>query len=374
MENNSLELYRVDIDCLVLRFNSSFESVFFDSFFRGLSINSNQKFGVNFMGELFNVVYLEQRGYSIIMFQSGDDMILELKRVDDIGLSLDVSYMVTFYAAYFYRDDLSWLLPKFVSRYSDYISVSRCDICVDINIPVQKLYDTLTTKFTTETKFYNKVLETFYLGKKTNNKRHFIRVYDKIRDTVAKGKFTLFSSYVVKDCVTRIEAQINTEACKSYGIDVNFLKKYIKEGSIKSLFPIIRYLMLNPSGTYFPELLTTFASEERINKYLSRTSKPTQTEILDKIKYAKIMLGYSKRLLDQGFDVISYLNYRLDFRLQTINNTRIYINYAIFYTINFRKTNYSSDKVASQVSFCIRSRLRCRIPWLVFPVPLVQTP
>lgn len=350
-----IELYRIDIDCLVLRFDADFKSIYFESFFEGLSVNSNQKFGVSFLGLLCDVVYLEQRGYSIVMFQYEKDMVVELKRVVDIGLSINVSYFVTFYSSYFYLPHISFLLPKFINQYNNNISVSRCDICVDINIPVQILYNSVSTKFTSELKRKNKVLETVYLGKKENNKRHFIRIYDKIKDTIKKGKYTLFSEYITKDCVSRIEAQLNTEACRMYNINVDFLNNYINNGPVKSLFNIIRYLMVNPSGTYFPHLMSIFSSEEEIPKYLKKSEKPTNIEILDRLSYAKIALGYCRRLLEQDFDILGYLSKRLDYRSLFINSLRVYYQYAVFSKINNNQSDKESIVFQSKVYFDVHS-------------------
>jgi hypothetical protein len=63
-------------------------------------------------------------------------------------------------------------------------------------------------------------MDTYYVGKRHGNPRHFVRIYDKINEAQSKKKMVFYADYLEYSHVTRIELQINILSCTSFGIDV----------------------------------------------------------------------------------------------------------------------------------------------------------
>lgn len=79
-------------------------------------------------------------------------------------------------------------------------------------------------------------IETYNIGeKRTYNKRHFIRIYNKIRDIEKKKKYALYSEYIRHTYITRVEVEVRREYARHLLIEdmsdhnllLGFFKNYI---------------------------------------------------------------------------------------------------------------------------------------------------
>lgn len=300
-----------------LRFNlcNGFKGSTFAYLFEGFSENSDQKFDVPFLGHRFNLTYIGNRQKRIINFYHGPYHVFCLVENLDMGISRVVPYTFTFYGTYFYLPELQDCLVTFMRQYLTFLTVSRCDICLDVNIATEVLLKWKRTQF----KFIDVIrnhghVETFYLGRKLDNKKYFIRVYDKKIDSQGKGKFMLFHEYLSQETVTRIEAQINVLTCKVLRITPKAILEYIEASSIgdESRLHILEQwfasLCMNEQGTFFYSLRGLSLS----NVTRLTTAKFTgRSKEIEKSRYVRIFLAYAKRLHSMGFDVFSFLREHL---------------------------------------------------------------
>lgn len=111
------------------------------------------------------------------------------------------------------------IIREFLERNFELQKFRRFDICLDFPNSIVDVFKRFTIPKQKWSHFYwaKWELETFYIGEKKNtaNKRQIIRVYDKIADTLQKGKQLLFSEYLVLDHVTRAEIEIRQELAKN---------------------------------------------------------------------------------------------------------------------------------------------------------------
>lgn len=108
-------------------------------------------------------------------------------------------------------------IAYFIEAYFDLKHCRRFDICIDLKVDIMKVlkyFDEYKTwreykkSWSIETKYYWEVRE--YL-----NKRHIIRVYNKMKDILDKKKTKLYEAYLNLDNVTRIELEIRQELAKN---------------------------------------------------------------------------------------------------------------------------------------------------------------
>jgi len=305
MPKNEVEIIRFGVDTVRFNFSEKFYGAFFEALFSGMSLNSNQKNNVNFFGSLVDVYFSETAAKKILQIHYCGDAIMCIEKILDSGAARSLSYTVTFYAAYFYISSLKFLLPDFVRRYGHNMTVSRCDLALDVLCTVGKLWRSHKTKAQKKNVWKKgRKIETFYLGSKTGNKRHFIRVYDKKLDSRKKGKFHLFMSYLEqKKPVSRIEAQLNVISCNEFTLlPEHFLKTEGMEGKLWSVF---QYVCMNESATSFSIVPIPLVKSVH-------TLKKQTVFSLDKVPYARTMLGYARRLKEYGFDPIEYLRINLE--------------------------------------------------------------
>jgi len=306
-QNKKINIVHFGIDTVRFNFDVDFEGIYFQQILEGLSINSNQKFGVHFFGSTFDILYSETKEKSIVQFLYFGDAVLVIEKMKTQTVARKFYWSITFYSAFFYINEMKSVISYFISQYERHLTVSRLDLCMDVTATVNRLYASHKTK-SQKKMFYkkNQELETFYLGSKKNNKRHFIRVYNKKLDSQKKNKFHIFSNYLSLPVVSRIELQMNVASVAHHKI-LPFQVVEAMEDSLNSRFlQIFNYCCRNPSQTNFRCL----GKAKRIETYSwARLDRSLQG--LDNLSYARTMLGYAKRLHQAGFDVLDYLRVNL---------------------------------------------------------------
>lgn len=306
-------MFRFGLDLVRFNFPSGFDSPLFESLFHGLSLNSAQSFGRDFFGGEFNIqLSSDGRQRKTVILSFMNDGCIHIEKVLDSGIAQSVSYAVTFYSTYFYINEIKKVLSNFIAKYKNDLSLSRTDLALDVDTTVQELWDCHRTQFKKKQSYENGAdLETFYLGSKAYNKKHLIRVYNKKLDSRKKGKYHLFTEYLDQETVTRVELQLNVLSCKTFNIEpthiLDLFSKEKNEDAFNSpLWEIFRSCCLNSQGTDFPII-----EASNIKETIKRPKNSKGNMILDEIPYARIMLGYARRLHGQGFDVIRYLRTHL---------------------------------------------------------------
>lgn len=108
---------------------------------------------------------------------------------------------------------------EFVEKHFEIHKLRRFDVCLDLPYPISRIDAEFPTPKQKHAEFSGSgwALETRYIGEKRNslNKRQLVRVYDKIADTVKKGKQLLYSEYLTLEAVTRVELEIRSELAKN---------------------------------------------------------------------------------------------------------------------------------------------------------------
>lgn len=304
---SSVDVYH--FGCDYVRFNAGPDASFpfFESLFFGLSLNSPDRMGVNVLGVVGDLHLTELRSKRALVFSVSGDAVFCLEKILEGGQIRTVAWTFTFYSSFFYVKEAQSLLPVFLKKYGERLTVSRVDLCLDLSVPVNLLYRAKKTHF--EKKHVisrGGQIETFYLGSKTNNKKYFIRVYNKKLDSAKKGKFHLFLDYLALSCVSRIELQSNVEGCKEFGIKVfeNWLSPEVSPED--KLWQVFSRACRSDRGTFFYHLRSL------PSVIVPRKKRSGQSEqVLDELPYARTMLGYAQRLSDYGFDVLGFLASRL---------------------------------------------------------------
>ncbi len=314
----SLRSFRLGFDWVTYQISPEIEGRDdeFLALFRGFSQTANTKYGVLFFGCPFDLLYDEGKGRRTIYFSYSGDAVFCLTMITHAERSKFVNYIFTFYGASFYVPDLSHILLAFTSKYLPYLSISRLDLALDCNVPVQELWDDQRTQFK-KTKEYknNGVLESFYFGQRKGNRKHFIRVYNKKADSETKQKFHLFLPYFGEETVTRIEVEMHVLTLKTLGIRPYSIVEYEKskrDGEAAGLEFIERCfasLCMNDQGTYFYSLKELdFSAIERLTtaKYTGKAEA-----IIDTMAYAKQFISRGLRLKQMGIDPIALLQRHL---------------------------------------------------------------
>lgn len=306
-QKSEVDVLHFGIDYVRLNFGPGFDGMYFNEFFNGLSINSNQK-NAHFFGRPVQVQYAETRQKKILMISFFGDSVICLEKILDGGIVKTISWTITFYGAYFYIPQIQGILNEVIKRYRVFLSVSRVDLALDVTETVNNLWKTHQTITQKKEIIQNSgIIQTFYLGSKRNNKRHFVRVYDKRLDSQKKGKFHLFIDYLEHDVVSRIELQINTLSVRTFGITIFDIENYLRQSPKETrLWDVFKRCCFNTSQTNFPTIKIGSVSLKRV-----RNGKKRNNDLLDELPYAAVMLGYARRLHEYGFDVLGYLKSRL---------------------------------------------------------------
>ncbi len=312
----SVRLFRFGIDYLRYNLCAEFSHNHFAYLFQGLSENSKQKFDVELLGFQFTFVqYVETKQKLILNFYHDHYHIFTIERYLDMGIIQNVSYAVIFEGTFFAIPEIFPFLVTFTKRFLKFLTVSRIDIALDCNIKTETLWKWKRTQFRNDdVKRTDGHIETFYLGSRQNNKKHFIRVYDKKIDSMKKGKFILFHQYLAEDVVTRIEVEIHTITIGLLPITTQAILAYAEanlagdENGIRILEQWFASLCMNTGGTFFYSLRGLSITKcEKLT-----TAKFTgRSEHVEKQRYVRIFLTYAKRLQELGFDVFGFLEEHL---------------------------------------------------------------
>lgn len=293
-------IYYTGLDYLRINLPDKFDSPLLDSYLLGLSSNSNQKF-VSLCGEDFEVKEIPHSQYKLVQLQYNGDSVIEIKK-NVANLISPVSYQLTFYSSFFYVPSLLPIFDFFLVKFGDHASVGRVDIALDCDIPINHLHESVVTKFR---KSYvisdSKDIKTFYLGSKANNRKHFIRVYDKKLDSRKKSKFHLFTSYLKHPVVTRIEVQCNPDTCRKLKITPNKIYNSFK-GNDDFIVNIFKTLCVNETSTMFTQLrLETL-------KYKFLDYAKLDYNVMSLTAYGKRFLSLARGLREYGIDPVQFLN------------------------------------------------------------------
>lgn len=275
----------------------------FELLFAGLSSNSNWK-KIPWDEKTMDVTFTSTENKHIITLRYADVPVICIEKIINGGAINKYSYFAVFYSAFFHFPELGEMLREFVQKFGDTATISRIDIYLDVAKSTAEVEKGIRTQFKKIVAYKNGgLLETLYLGAKgCTNKKHFIRIYDKLKDSQKKGKFELYGDYIANfEHVTRIEAQINSQSCQAFDITLWNINE------VEKLQTIFASICINPSGTYIPAI----DIHEFNNLELIRREPASKSLILEKLKYAKIMFGYARNLKEAGFDPIGYLKKHL---------------------------------------------------------------
>jgi hypothetical protein len=261
---------------------------------------------VPFLGQSFDLTFRNDEQKRMINFYYGPHNVFCLLQYLDGGICRSVPYSFTFYGTYFALPDIQGCLVAFLD-WNIPLAVSRVDIAVDTNVPTESLWKWKNTQFRKNNVYRDgESIETFYLGQKQNNKKFFIRVYNKKLDSLNKGKIFLFHQYLAEETVTRIEAQINILTVKALDITRDKISRYAQatiagdESGLSILEEWFSALCMNEQGTYFYNLKgVQMSKSERLlsTKFTGRSS------YVERSRYVKVFLSYAKRLHGFGMDV-----------------------------------------------------------------------
>ena len=295
-----MNIVHFGIDHLRVNFPDKLFPKYFKDYFEGLSANSNFK-EVEWHGNFMQVVFISTKQKHILNFSHKEVPVLCLEKITDSGIGRTCAYVLKFHSSYFQYPELRNIFREFMfSKYADKLSITRLDICVDVDLSVDEFFkEGFETQFKVkETRKFGKKIQTQYFGtRNATNKKHFIRVYNKLLDTERKAKFGLYLDYFAYENVTRIEVQINSQSCKAFGVNLGNI------WDAEFLRTIYKSTCINKEGTYFKALdIPEFENLEII-----RRKPPLRSEILDRLNYAKVMLGYAKNLKKVGFDPVEFL-------------------------------------------------------------------
>lgn len=309
-----VRVFRNGIDTIRFNLDDTFQSPIFDSMFRGFSLNSNQKFGVQFMGHEFSVLSRIQSNMQTLYFEYAGDSVFCISKMLDGGIVRGISHVVTFYGALFYIPDLDQFLSGFISHYLPRLSLSRLDLYLDVNIPVGALWKHHVTQFQKKYRIEKSgKLETFYLGSKSNNKKHFIRVYDKKLDSQKKGKFHLFFEYLKEEIVTRIEVQLHVKSLQTMQITPAVILDYENRRLAHSLeaehrlHSVFASCCIKKSGTLFPQLRSLDLAKVENIQTATYTGRVEDMALLDQVPYLKDFKTRAERIRQMHIDPLAFL-------------------------------------------------------------------
>jgi len=304
-------------DYLRLCFGHQYESGILDNYFSGLSANSNELFNVTFFGVdnlKFNAIFLQDR--KIGHFSYNGTAIIQITKMLPAKALKNSSWLVDFYSSIFHIPELLPMIEKMLNLWRDVpeCRVSRIDLAADLVIPVEVMWKKKITNFSKINCIWGigGHLETFYLGRKEKNKKHWIRVYDKKIDSQKKGKYGLYGHYItMSQPVTRCEAELHVQSCDQYRISLidilDFLRLDGDDVRSSRLFAVFLHTCGNQRGTsfYYIQKLT---SDKVPTIKIFRPSGPKNLAYdLDKFNYARCMLGYAQNLKDNGFDPVKFI-------------------------------------------------------------------
>jgi hypothetical protein len=262
-----------------------------DILFSGLSKNSPYT-EFNFFGANIQARYIETKEKNILNLDHEGFFICTVEKIKSL-IAKDIVYIVEFWGLAFLKDEVVGKMIPNLEKYlgRDNYKITRIDICLDLTLSVPEVLKGVYRNNRKGSTYYSALgeVETQYLGKKGANKRHFVRVYDKLLDTDKKSKMGYYSHYFAYDHVTRIEAQLNADSCRNY--DVDFLV-FTDQKELKRIFGS---LTKNRRINDFPILHNIDFGE------VYRPSKRDKLQI-DNLHSIKMLRAYADKLREQGID------------------------------------------------------------------------
>lgn len=292
------------IDYVRLAYPHGFAEVIFAPFFEGLSANSNYR-EKTWYDTHFTIDYIWAGLQQRLIFRYDNIPVFYLVDYGDRkGHNVTkVRYLLDIYSSAFYVPDLQRFFSKFWRHVGFKGRVTRLDLALDLLCRPEEVTNAgYVTQFPRGAKFgfdeRTGECETRYFGDKASkNKRHLIRIYDKLKDSQAKEKLKLFGHYFQFDNVTRLEVEIRSLTCK----ELNILATQI--GDVDFLESLFRTLVINPNGTHFKALEhLDFSRTQKIK--VNRDNVEVQ---MSRLQSSKRLLGMATNLHTAGAEPINYL-------------------------------------------------------------------
>lgn len=313
LPNFYMRLINYSIDYLRIGSNNTIFDQFLENYFEGMSDNRDsvlfnqnnivfeKKFFTAQKHRYLNIYY---KGKSIIQIKNYGDNFSQLK------------YSITFYGAFFLFSDIYFFLNHIYLNHTEHLYVSRLDVCSDYSISIASLLKISTkgvlravrTNMTSSNTIKkNNKIQTMYFGDKTT-KRFFVRVYDKKAELLKSGKSLHYPHYFFYKNVTRVETQFNIQAVKRFDLKIDDVIDFLQKKSQTKIHSAFLSTIKNKKAVNFLKLKSVFIAQNYAKTIvLSNNNK----SILSQLDYAKRMLGYAKKLHNEGFDVLSYLQQEL---------------------------------------------------------------
>ncbi len=291
------------IDYIRLIFSRYFVIKELNDFFIGLSANSNYR-EIDWYGYHFVLDYTFSGSKRTLKFTYENFPILYLCSYENTGvIGQNISHSIDIYSTAFYIPELQRFFSQFWKNIGFRGKITRLDLACDLICTPKEILDCgYITQFPKGAMLgYNEKngsCETRYFGEKqSKNKRHLIRIYDKLKDSQKKQKLKLFGAYFQFPNVTRVEVEIRSTTAKSLQITPQ------KIGDLDFLESVFRTLVINESGTYFNALSNLDLSQaQKIELDRSSVEIP-----LSRLDISKRFLGMAVNLHESGADPIGFL-------------------------------------------------------------------
>jgi len=183
------QLIHFGIDYVRLVFPKNFTQPDFIEFFTGMSANSNYR-EIDWFDFHFQLDYTYSGSRKSLKFSYEGYPILYLVEYEAMSaVSQNISYSIDIYSTAFYIPELQQFFSRFWKYVGFFGKITRLDLACDVMCTPKQLLDAgYVTQFPKGSKFgYNEKTgecETRYFGEKqSKNKRHLIRIYDKLLDS-----------------------------------------------------------------------------------------------------------------------------------------------------------------------------------------------
>lgn len=297
------EIIHFGIDYIRLVFSRYIEIKELNDFFIGLSKNSNYR-EIDWYGFHFVLDYTYSNSRKTLKFTYEGFPILYLCSYENTSvIGQNISHSIDIYSTAFYIQELQQFFSQFWKNIGFNGKITRLDLACDLICTPKEVLDCgYITQFPKGAMIgYNEKTggcETRYFGeKKSINKRHLIRIYDKLKDSQQKQKLKLFGAYFNYPAVTRVEVEIRSTTAKSLKITPQ------KIGDLDFLESVFKTLVINKEGTYFKALSKLDLSQAQKIE-LDRSSVEIPMSRLD---ISKRLLGMAINLHEAGADPIGFL-------------------------------------------------------------------
>lgn len=173
---------------------------------------------------LWNVLnlYIETKDYFVV-YGSAFNLMTLAEIIEFIKENIKVDY---------WSENYIMSLNKKLKDKRDYSHIlKRVDLAIDIVKSIEEVVSNFRKLNCKWSKFYDDKgnIQTYYIGEKKNtlNKNILIRIYDKITDIKQKEKQFLYTDYLKKDFITRIEIEFRVEMLKFLRLEQLLDKSYI---------------------------------------------------------------------------------------------------------------------------------------------------